>query len=90
VVEELFFRGLLLRSLQRRVGTGWAIGCSSVLFGLAHPQPLPAGATVIVMAGLTAFAVLLSLLAVRTGRLGASIVAHATFNAMSLLLAYTR
>ncbi len=44
----------------------------------------------IVMAGLTALAVLLSLLAVRTGRLGASIVTHAGFNAISLLLAYTR
>lgn len=90
LVEELFFRGLLLRSLQRRVGTGWAVALSSVLFGLAHPQPLPGGSVVIVMAGLTALAVLLSLLAVRTGRLGASIVTHAGFNAISLLLAYTR
>ena len=40
------------------------------------------------MAGLTAFAVILALLAVRTGRLGASIVAHATFNAVSLIFAY--
>lgn len=90
LVEELFFRGLLLRSLERRLGTAWAIAVSSVLFGLAHPQPLPGGAVVIVMAGLTALAVLLSLLAVRTGRLGASIVAHAGFNAISLVLAYTR
>ncbi len=43
LVEELFFRGLLLRSLQRRVGTGRAVALSSVLFGLAHPQPLPGG-----------------------------------------------
>ncbi|MEA2705206.1 MAG: protease family protein [Actinomycetota bacterium] len=88
LVEELFFRGLLLRSLQRRVGTGWAVALSSVFFGLAHPQPLKAGATVIVMAGLTSLAVILALLAVRTGRLGASIVAHAGFNAISLLFAY--
>ena len=88
LVEELFFRGLLLRSLQRRLGTGWAVAISSVLFGLSHPQPLETGAVVIVMAGLTAFAVVLALLAVRTGRLGASIVAHAGFNAISLLFAY--
>lgn len=88
IVEELFYRGLLLRSLQRRLGTGWAVAVSSVLFGLSHPQPLETGAVVIVMAGLTAFAVVLALLAVRTGRLGASIVAHAGFNAISLLFAY--
>jgi membrane protease YdiL (CAAX protease family) len=88
LVEELFFRGLLLRSLERRLGTGWAVAISSVLFGLAHPQPLHAGAVVIVMAGLTAFAVVLSMLAVRTGRLGAGIVAHAGFNAISLIFAY--
>jgi membrane protease YdiL (CAAX protease family) len=89
-VEELFFRGLLLRSLQRRVGTGGAVVLSSVFFGLAHPQPLDAGGTVIVMAGLTALALVLALLAVRTGRLGASIVAHSGFNVISLVLAYSR
>ena len=88
LVEELFFRGLLLRSLQRRLGTGWGVAVSAVLFGLAHPQPLDTGAVVIVMAGLTAFAVVLALLAVKTGRLGASIVAHAAFNAISLIFAY--
>ena len=40
LVEELFFRGLLLRSLERRLGTAGAVALSSVFFGLAHPQPL--------------------------------------------------
>src|SRR5206468_11743509 len=40
IVEELFFRGLVLRSLQRRFGDAWAVVGSAVLFGLAHSEPL--------------------------------------------------
>ncbi len=84
VVEELFFRGLLLRSIQRRMGTVWAVGLSSVVFGLAHPQDLsPAGQT-LVMVTLMVFGAVLGALAVRTGRLGPPIVAHAAFNAWTV------
>lgn len=89
LVEELFFRGLLLRSLQRRFGTGWAIAGSSVFFGLSHPSDLPVEGQVMVMTALAAFAVVLALLAVRTGRLGPSVVAHAAFNAISLAIAFS-
>lgn len=34
--EELFFRGLMLNMLERRVGTARALAISSLLFGLAH------------------------------------------------------
>jgi membrane protease YdiL (CAAX protease family) len=34
--EELFFRGLMLNMLERRVGTNRALAVTSVLFGLAH------------------------------------------------------
>jgi membrane protease YdiL (CAAX protease family) len=34
--EELFFRGLMLNMLERRLGTGRALAVTSVLFGLAH------------------------------------------------------
>lgn len=90
VVEELFFRGLLLRSLQHRLGDGWAIITSGLAFGLAHPNDLPFEAMVLVMAGLAALGMVLALIAVRTGRLGACILAHATFNAISLAFAFAR
>ena len=38
LVEELFFRGLVLRSLSRRGGAVLAVVGSSVLFGLVHFQ----------------------------------------------------
>ncbi len=34
--EELFFRGLMLNMIERRIGTRRALAITSVLFGLAH------------------------------------------------------
>jgi membrane protease YdiL (CAAX protease family) len=86
VAEELFFRGLLLRSLARRWGTGWAIGLSSVLFGVSHLRAASAAVLLVTIVSLTAFGALLAVLAVRTGRLGSAILAHALFNGWTLLV----
>jgi membrane protease YdiL (CAAX protease family) len=85
LVEELFFRGLLLRSLQRWVHNGLAIFFSAVVFGVAHGSTLPVEAVVLVMISLTVFGAVLAMLAIRTGRLGPSIVAHSAFNLWTLL-----
>jgi uncharacterized protein len=78
VVEELFFRGLLLRALDRRLGPIAAIPISAVAFALAHEN-------LITLPGLTAFGLVLGILAYRTGRLGPGIVAHMAFNALTVL-----
>ena len=85
IVEELFFRGLLLRSLQRRVPDWAAVVVSAVAFGIAHGSALPVDAVVLVMISLTVFGAILAVMAIRTGRLGASIVTHAVFNLFTLL-----
>lgn len=77
LAEELFFRGLLLRALQPRIGTPGAVGVSALAFGLAHFEPLQLPVLVL-------FGVILGVLAVRTGRLGPSICAHAAFNAVAV------
>jgi membrane protease YdiL (CAAX protease family) len=78
VIEELFFRGLLLRSLLRRFGPTVAVVVSAVVFGLAHFEPLQ-------LAGLILFGLVLGVMAERTGRLGPGIVAHAAFNAATVV-----
>lgn len=91
VVEELFFRGLLLRALQRRLGTPAAIGISSVVFGATHIQDgLTTAGLVIVIVSLSVLGAVFALLAVRTARLGSAIVAHASFNLLTLLLVQLR
>lgn len=71
--EELFYRGLWLRSVQRRFGTAWAVVVSSLVFGVIHFQiyDFPA---------LAGFGLIAALLTVRTGRLGPAIWAHVAFN----------
>ena len=82
--EELFFRGLLLRSLARLFGTWgrWvgpalAIVITGVLFGLVHDESLQ-------LIGLAAFGIVLSFVSYRTGRLGMNMVAHASFNLVAV------
>lgn len=78
VVEELFFRGLLLRSLDRRMRAPLAIGVSSVLFALVHFQPLQ-------FLALVMFGAIVGVLAHRAGRLGPAIWAHVAFNATTVI-----
>jgi uncharacterized protein len=73
VAEEIFYRGLVQRSLVRRFGAAWGIGLASLVFGAVHFQlvQLPA----LAVAGL-----LFGVLAHRSGRLGPAIAAHMVFN----------
>jgi membrane protease YdiL (CAAX protease family) len=77
VVEELFFRGLLQRSLHRRLGPVWAVALSALAFGLAHQELLQ-------LPALVAFGIVLGVLAQRSGRLGPGIFAHIAFNAVTV------
>lgn len=88
LVEELFFRGLFLRGLlgTARGRLGWravpaVLGSavlSGVVFGLVHFEALQ-------LIALSGFGVLLALMACTTGRLGAGIVAHITFNTVTFV-----
>lgn len=75
VVEELFFRGLLMRALSRRFGQGWGLWGAAVAFGVAHFELLQFPALVLVGAAF-------GWLARRAGRLGPAIWAHGAFNAV--------
>jgi hypothetical protein len=78
LVEELFFRGLLLRSLAAWFNPAVAVVVSGLLFGLAHFERLQ-------FAGLAVFGMVLGFLAWRLRRLGPSIAAHMTFNAVAVV-----
>ena len=78
VVEELFYRGLLLRSVQRRFGDAAAVVVPAVVFGLVHFQ-------VFDLVALVLFGMAVGTLALRQGRLGMAIWAHVAFNLTALL-----
>jgi membrane protease YdiL (CAAX protease family) len=73
LLEELFYRGLVLSALRKRWGDGIAIAASAVIFGVMHFQPVDTIA-------LALFGAILAWLAVHYGRLGPSICAHLAFN----------
>jgi membrane protease YdiL (CAAX protease family) len=78
IVEELFFRGLLLRSLERRLRPVLAIAVSSLIFASVHFQALQ-------LLALAIFGVIAGTLAHRAGRLGPAIWAHVAFNATTVI-----
>lgn len=79
VVEELFFRGLLQRTVGRWAPPLGAVTISALIFGATHFQPVQ-------LLGLVAFGCVLGVLAQRAGRLGPSLIAHMSFNAASVLV----
>jgi uncharacterized protein len=79
IIEELFFRGLVLRSILSRWSEGVAVAGSALLFGLAHFQ-------LIQLPALFMFGLVVGYCAVRTGRLGLSIFVHVGFNATTVFL----
>lgn len=78
LAEEVFFRGLLQRTLLRRFPVWPSMIATALVFGLSHFQPLQFPA-------LAAFGLVLSVLAHRSGRLGRSIWAHVGFNATTVV-----
>lgn len=85
LAEEVFFRGLFFGSLRRMMNPWVAVLAGGLAFGPVHFSGGP-GRVVAVQIGLLGlFGVALCALAQRTGRLGASIVAHATFNTVTVV-----
>jgi uncharacterized protein len=86
VVEETFFRGLILhgflrvfRGAGRFLGPALACVSTGIVFGLAHAETLQ-------LLGLAAFGIVLSVMAYKLGRIGAGILAHASFNLLAVLV----
>jgi membrane protease YdiL (CAAX protease family) len=85
VIEELFFRGLFLRAVAQRTGSLGGVVITSAVFGLLHvPQR---GSLGFAQAFVPLFVVglVLGWLAVRYRRLGPSVAAHMTINAIGFL-----
>lgn len=88
VIEELLYRGLLLRALLRRLPTNAAVLMTGTVFGAVHlfDTGLRLEALPVVFA-LVGFGVLLAVLAVRDGSLSRPIFLHMGFNSAVVLLA---
>ncbi|TFD13493.1 CPBP family intramembrane metalloprotease [Cryobacterium sp. TMT1-2-2] len=93
LVEELFFRGLVLRAVHSQVVTrgssGWAgviaVTVSGLTFALMHLVTIEVGnAQAIVVVGVSTliFGLAAASISLATGRIGGAIIAHVTFNGL--------
>jgi len=76
LVEEIAFRGVLLQRWERKWGVNMALLSSSLAFGCLHANPL----------GMTMFALVMSLLYIRTRTLAMPVACHMLNNILALLL----
>jgi membrane protease YdiL (CAAX protease family) len=87
VHEELFFRGILFRSIRDRYGFGAGATFSGLAFGLVHyiggHSSFFSNLLLMVIMVFTGFA--LAFLYERRGNIVASMLAHATFNAIGVI-----
>lgn len=90
IVEELFFRGLLLRGLASRLPESAAVAIQALVFGLYHLTPSFGRANVGLVIVLTGYGLVFGVWARRTGRLGPTMVGHAVTNAIALTAVLAR
>ena len=91
VVEEMVFRGLMLRGLRSRMTAVAAVVVQGVLFGLAHVDPLRgAGNIGLVLVLSAAVGVAFGGAAYLLRRIGPTIIAHAIFNGVVMAVVLTR
>jgi membrane protease YdiL (CAAX protease family) len=87
LVEELLFRGLILRILQKSFGSVFAIVATSILFAIPHWQVDASWQeTVVLLSALGTVGLVLAIGAVITDRLGPAVIAHFFFNATGTVL----
>ena len=83
LVEELFFRGLVLRSIEKRLGPIVGVIGSATIFGLLHYPGGNTGSAVSLVVGIGVMGTVFALLTRWQGRLGPSIFTHMTINTLA-------
>ena len=77
LVEEIFYRGLVQGALQDRFKSALAIVAVSIIFGVTHFQLLQ-------LPGLLVVGAVQGILFWHTERIGASVLSHMSFNAITI------
>jgi membrane protease YdiL (CAAX protease family) len=85
LIEELAFRGLLLRAFSQRVAVPWAIAIQAALFGAYHFTPGLGRANQPGVVVRAAIGVVLGTAAARWKRLGPTTIGHMIFNTLFVI-----
>jgi len=90
VVEEIVFRGVILRGLCSRFPAWLAIGLQGVLFGAAHIDPVRGMGNIGLVMVLAAVGAVLGGAAYFTRRLAPTMIAHGLINILAVILTLAR
>ncbi|MEZ5377031.1 MAG: type II CAAX endopeptidase family protein [Acidimicrobiales bacterium] len=85
LTEELLFRGLILRALEKRAGSVVAIIGSTIAFTLPHYISASPAELVVLLASIGSVGLVFAIVAVRTRRLAPVIIAHVLFNGLTVV-----
>ena len=89
LIEEIVFRGVVLRGLLSRMGPVAAVGLQGAIFGVAHVDPERGMGNIGLALMLGSVGVILGGAAYLFRRIGPGILAHAILNGLALTLALT-
>jgi uncharacterized protein len=89
IVEEMVFRGVVLRGLRSTTPAVLAIVLQGVLFGCAHVDPVRGRGNIGLVLVLSGVGITFGAAAFLLRRIGPTIVAHAIFNGVVLLIVLT-
>lgn len=87
LVEEMVFRGVVLRGLLSRFGVVAAVGIQGVVFGMAHFDPVRGMGNIGLVIILSGVGCVLGAAGYRFRRIGPTIIAHAIINAIAMTVA---
>lgn len=89
IVEEVVFRGAVLRGLLSVTGPVTAVGVQAVLFGAAHVDPVRGAGNIGLVLVLTGVGATLGGAAYLFRRIAPTMIAHAILNAVALTIVLT-
>lgn len=89
-VEELIFRGVMLRGLRSRLSAPVAVVVQGVVFGLAHLDPARGSGNIGLIMVLSALGIVFGGAVQLLGRLPPAMIAHAIVNAIALIVVLNR
>lgn len=88
IVEELLFRGVLLRSLLARVGAPVAAVVQGIIFGCYHYAPDLGWYNLVLITANSVFGIIFGFVALRRRSLGTGVVAHAITNGSAFVFMF--
>jgi hypothetical protein len=89
LVEEMVFRGVVMRGLRARLGAVATVALQAVFFGAAHFDPVRGAGNIGLVMVLSAVGAAFGLGAYLLRRIGPTILAHAIFNGVVLIIVLT-